>query len=208
MPGFEEVRLGQLLAAEPLAGVRQQEPHGTATMPYVTATRISGGPAFIDSEPEDRTQAVPPGRTTWPGDILLASRGVERRETVPGAIVRLSQPLAYSESLVRIRIDPNRADPDYVRLFLTSKAGAARLAAVASGTTISYLRPGAVEGIKLSLPALEVQRAVAAEITAMEGRLAELQATVGTFGSLVDWTIEGIITGALTLRDIDPNAQG
>ena len=45
--------------------------------------------------------------------------------------------------------------------------------------------------------------------TPEEGRrLAELQATVGTFGSLVEWTIEGIITGALTLRDIEPNAQG
>lgn len=208
MRGFDEVRLGELLAAEPLAGVRQQEPHGTAAMPYVTASRVSGGPAFIESEPEDRTQAVPPGRTTWPGDILIAARGVERRETVPGVIVRLTQPLAYSESLVRLRIDPTRADADYVRLFLTSKAGASRLAAVASGTTISYLRPGAVEGIKLSLPALEVQRAVAAEISAIEARLAELQATVGTFESLVGWTIEGIITGALSLRDIDPNGQG
>jgi hypothetical protein len=197
---LEPIRLGELLLAETLAGVRQQEPHGDAAMPYVAATLVSGGRGAISTSPPDVTLPVPLERTAMPGDILLASRGVDRRETIPGAIVRVDDPLAYADSLIRLRVDPGRADPEYVRLYLTSRAGAATVAAAATGTTISYLRPAALEGIKLMLPPLAYQQAVAAEVVAMEAGLAELESTVDAFRSLLGLTIEGIITGTLEMR--------
>ena len=99
-----------------------------------------------------------------------------------------------------IRVDPDRADPEYVRLYLTSAVGAAALAAVATGTTITYLRPEGLAGLTLHLPALEGQRRAAVKVAALNDGLASLEATAEAYRALVVTTTEGIITGELQAR--------
>ena len=48
---------------------------------------------------------------------------------------------------MRLRVDPSRLDPDYLRLFLTSREGHVALAAITTGTTISNVRPEALSGL-------------------------------------------------------------
>ena len=49
--GFEEVRLGELLAVEPQPGIRQQSDGGDEATPYVTTGAVSQGPSALSALP-------------------------------------------------------------------------------------------------------------------------------------------------------------
>jgi hypothetical protein len=197
---FAEVRLGDVLAAVPVTGVRQDSEGDEGGVPFVTTTLVSAGVGALTVVPDERTRLPAKGRTASFGDILLVCRGIERRPTVPGAILRVDAELAFSESLVLIRVDAERADPDYVRLYLTSELGATGLVAATTGTTISYLRPEGLMSVRLRLPPLEDQHLVAAKLGAMQDQLAKLEETVGALQGLVSTAREGMIAGILRPR--------
>jgi Restriction endonuclease S subunits len=197
---FPEVRLGDLLASVPLTGVRQDNEAEAGGMPYVTTSMVTADTISISSLPDERTGRDARGRTASFGDILLVCRGIERRRTVPGVIVRIDEELAFSESLMRIRVNPDQADPEYIRLFLTSELGATALVAAVTGTTISYLRPDGLMSVRLALPPLDEQHLIAAKLGALQGQLAKLEGTVTTFKDLVSTAREGMIAGSLRAR--------
>lgn len=197
---FEEVRLGDVLAEAPFTGVRQDSEGDDVGVPFVTTNLVTAAGGAITTVPEERTRRNTKGRSASFGDILLVCRGIERRPTVPGAIVRVNEELAFSESLMLVRIDPERADPDYVRHYLTSELGATGLVAATTGTTISYLRPEGLMSVRLRLPPLEDQHLVAAKLGAMQDRLAKLEETVGALQDLVSTAREGMIAGILRPR--------
>jgi hypothetical protein len=181
--------------------VRQDSDDGDM-IPYVT-TGLVAAKAVIDQPPPEETRRAPKGRWASFGDILLQCRGIERRARVPAAMVRLDDDLAFAESLILVRIDPTRADPDYIRLYLASEVAGAALAAAATGTTISYLRPEALTGLRLSLPGLEVQREIAAKVTGMQANLRTIETTAATFRDLIDVASEGLLTGSLRISAIE-----
>ena len=198
---FSEVRLGDLLSAEPFTGIRQ-DAEGADLISYVT-TGLVAAIDVIDQRPTDQTRRVPKGRWASFGDILLQCRGIERRTRVPAAIVRLDEELAFAESLILVRIDPAIAHPDYLRLYLSSEVAGAALAASATGTTISYLRPEALAGVRLRLPALEAQIEIASKLAGMQANLRAIETTAATFRDLIAAATEGLLTGSLRIRALD-----
>lgn len=206
-PIFREVRLGDLLAYEPFTGVRQDKEGSGPEVPFVPTSMVTTGGSVISGLPVERTRGQAKGRLASSGDILLVCRGIERHKTVPAALVTVEQDLAFSESLILLRVDPKRADPAYVRLYLTSERAAPALAAAATGTTISYLRPDSLIGTALRLPPIEDQTRIVASLSALQEQLATLEATVGTFRDLVATVHEGMIAGTLRPRSSGPGGR-
>lgn len=202
---FSEVRLGDLLSSEPYTGVRQDsddDGDGGGMIPYVT-TGLVAAKDVVDQPPTESTRRGSKGRWASFGDILLQCRGIERRARVPAAIVKLDEDLAFTESLILVRVDPTRADPDYIRLYLASEVAGAALAAVATGTTITYLRPEALTGLKLRLPSLEAQHEIAAKLAGMHAHLRTIYTTAATFRDLISVASEGLLAGTLRISAIE-----
>ena len=195
-----EVRLGDLLTTSPFTGARQGVDGGAAGIPFVSTSLVTSGDGAIVRAPAERTARASGRRLAARGDILLVTRGVERRSTVPASVVEVDEPLAFAESLVLLRVDPREADPHYLRLYLTSAAGATALSAIATGTTISYLRPEALVGLTLMLPPIDEQVRAAAKVQALSAGLARLDATVEAYRALVAATTEGMVAGVLRVR--------
>ena len=96
---------------------------------------------------------------------------------------------------MRLRVDPSRLDPDYLRLFLTSREGHVVLAAITTGTTISNVRPEALSDLEVPLPDLEIQHQIVAAAEAAERTVAELDAFSRRMRELSDTFHEGLISG-------------
>lgn len=195
-------RLGDVLIAEPRAGVRQDSgKEGGESLPFVTTRLVSAGAGYLESVPEETTQADVRDRIATRGDILLVSRGIDHAGAIRCATVRFDADVAYSESLMRLRVDRSRADPDFIRMFLTSRRGRAVLAAVSTGTVIANLRAAALVEVKVPLPPLEEQRRVVSAVAGLERAVAGLSRAHADADALFDSVREGIASGMYVVRD-------
>ena len=87
--------------------------------------------------------------------------------------MRFDIPAAFSEGLTRLRVDQNRVDPDYLRLYLTLRRVTAALTGAATGSVIGNLRRDALKEGDVYLPDLETQKRLAETMTAVESHLTE-----------------------------------
>ena len=144
-------------------------------------------------------------RLTQPGDLLLTSRGIDDRRPTRCAIVLVDKPMAYSESLMLLRVQEDRLDPRYLSLFLTSQEGHMALAAVTSGTTISNIRPDALADLLIPLPDLPVQREIASTADMAEGVVSQLDAFSERMRDLSKTLQEGLISGVFRTSNRTPS---
>ncbi len=196
-PGFAYRRLGELLDAEPLPGTRQRQDGEGDPTPYVTTGMVTHNGPVLRDLPTDRTFGEVSDRVARNGDVLLMTRGIERYTSVPCATVKFDVPAAFSNSLIRLRVDQSRLDPDYLRMYLTSRRGSAALIAAATGSVISNLRRDALQEVEIHLPDIATQKAVAAGIAAIETHMAKVEDALTALSDLHDTTREGLIAGIL-----------
>jgi len=196
--GYESRRLGDLLALEPASGVgRTDEGEGEA-IPYVTTEAVSQGPPVLQRLPAATTVGNVRGRYAERGDLLLVARGVERLDTVPCAKVEFEGRAAYSQSLIRLRVNDEYVDPDYLRLYLSSRRGSAALAAAATGSVISNLRREALSDVEIQVPDLETQRQMVRELKSIEKAMGQMTGAVEAMENLYDTFRESLAAGSLS----------
>lgn len=188
-------RLGDLLTAAPRAGSRHDPEGDGKRVPFIETEAVDNTGRPIRDKPKKVTRGRVGSRTTEPGDVLLTSRGVDEERAPRAAVIECEEPLAYSESLMRLRPDRQLVDPHYLRLFLTSHEGHMALAAVASGTTISNLRADAIEHIEIPLPDLNTQRQIAEAARTAEAAVEELDAFADRMRAVSETLHEGLISG-------------
>ncbi|MFG1690568.1 restriction endonuclease subunit S [Gemmatimonadota bacterium] len=117
--------------------------------------------------------------------------------------IRFREEAAYSQSLVRLRINPERANPDFIRLFLTSRQGRKALVAVSSGSVISNLRPEALREIEIPLPPMETQQQIVQEMLEVEAQIAEFEDYLDQVKDIHDTLREGLASGMVELKQED-----
>jgi len=200
-PGFAYRRLGELLDAEPMPGIRQHQDSGGNPTPYVTTGMVTQGGPVLSERPSERTFGDVRDRVVRRGDVLLLTRGIESYTTVPCSTVKFDLPAAFSNLLIRLRVDQSRLDPDYLRLYLTSRRGSAALAGAATGSVISNLRRDALQQVEVHLPDLATQKAVVAGMTAIETHVATVEDALKALVELHDTVREGFMAGILGLED-------
>ena len=192
---WKPARLGDLLTEKLRTGSRHDPKGEGERVPFVETEAVDKTGRPIRDKPKKITRGRVGSRTTEPGDVLLTSRGVDEHRAPRASVVEYDEPLAYSESLMRLRPNRQLVDPDYLRLFLTSHEGHMALAAIASGTTISNLRGEALEHIEIPLPDLEGQSRIVASLRAAEDTVEELDAFSERMRALSETLHEGLISG-------------
>lgn len=102
------------------------------------------------------------------GDILFA------REAPVGPVVSIPAGgnVAAGQRTMLLRTDPEKADSDFLRLYLSAPITQARILALAHGSTTPHLRVADVRSFPVNLPTLNEQKAIAAVLCALEDKIA------------------------------------
>ena len=190
------VRLAEILTAAPCTGMRQEEEKEGPAIPYIQSRLVSSGVGHIDALPVTVTRGQTRGRLATRGDLLLTSRGIEPGGPVGCATVRFDGEAAFSASLMRLRVDDARVEPDYLRLYLTSRLGRATLVAVTTGNVIANLRGSALAEVRIPLPPLAAQRAIISAMAQVEDGIARFSAVMKDANELFDTMREAVADGS------------
>jgi type I restriction enzyme M protein len=197
------VRIGDVLRDKPRTGSRHDPKGDGPEIPYILSKLVSGGPGRLVKLPRELTRGKAMGRVVSRGDVLLASRGIDAESRIACAVVDFAGEAAYAESLMRLSPRSDTLDPDYLRLFLTSRQGRTALAAATTGSVIANLRAEALMEIKMPLPDPASQRAIVASMRRIENSLTELRVLLTTARHVHDTLREGIVSGHFA-----PSASG
>jgi type I restriction-modification system DNA methylase subunit len=189
------VRIGDVLLDKPRTGSRHDPKGDGPEIPYILSRLVSGGSGRLVKLPKEVTRGKTTGRAVARGDVLLASRGIDAESRITCAVVDFDGEAAYAESLMRLSPRPDTMEPDYLRLFLTSRQGRTALAAATTGSVIANLRAEALMEIKMPLPDLASQRAIVASMRRIENSLTELQRLFAAARHVHDTLREGIVSG-------------
>ncbi|WP_420615958.1 hypothetical protein [Candidatus Palauibacter sp.] len=110
--------------------------------------------------------------------------------------------------MTQVRLDPSRAVPHYVRLYLTSEQGSAALVAASSGTVVSTLKPSSLAEIEIRLPSLSDQKAIVEVTAGLEEQMAKVKALHETLRASHEILREALINGVLEVSSHPKAASG
>jgi hypothetical protein len=160
------------LVSDVATGIRREGEEGQG-LPFVATGAVSAGLPWLDRAPTETTTVDPRGRVVREGDLLLVARGIDTKRPIRCAKVVFDSSAAFAESLVRLRPNTAFVDPDYLRLFLTSRLGQQALSSVATGTVITNLPQRSLLQAQIRLPSLPDQRSIAADVAPLERVIVE-----------------------------------
>lgn len=103
-----------------------------------------------------------------PGDILFA------REAPVGPVVAIPEGgnVAAGQRTMLFRVDPTKANSDFLRLYLSAPETQARILSLAHGSTTPHLRVADVRSFEVELPPIDEQHAIAEVLGALDDKIA------------------------------------
>lgn len=102
------------------------------------------------------------------GDLLFGRRSLVLEGSGKCSIVEDVGECVFESSLIRVRLDPDRGDPDYFFAFFSSPQGRARVLSIASQTAVSGIRGSDLARLPVPAPPIHVQRAVGGTIRSFD----------------------------------------
>jgi restriction endonuclease S subunit len=188
------VRLGDLLVEAPQRGLNLAKNGLPGAIPFIETSHISAGTAVLRDAPATFTLDDHKGRLTRNGDLLLTARGLgPDRQTACGR-VQFDEPAAFAESLVLLRPNPELVEPDYLRIFLTSRQGRSAIMRAVSGSVITNLRPRLLADVEIRTPTKDIQHAITKSLRTVETALEEIERMEVKVAALYDTLREGLIS--------------
>ena len=126
---------------------------GSAICYFITPSNLQAdGVLLPDSKSVIARADLEDQFTLKPGDILLTTFTTGAQNRVVMVPKDIPEPMTFNDSLIRIRVDPQRADSRAVFVFLQSDTGQRILRLMASGMVIARLTERDVAGMQVFLP--------------------------------------------------------
>ncbi len=140
------------------------------------------------------------------GDLLFVrTNGV--RENVGRCAVYLGSPARslFASYLIRARLVPDRALPDFVQLFTETNAGRASFTGRASGAADGKfnINTQTIRSTILPLPPLPEQREIAAQLAAVDAKLAAEESRRAALAALFQSLLHHLMTGQVRLPEFE-----
>lgn len=103
------------------------------------------------------------------GDLLFGRRSLVEAGAGKCSIVRnVPDPITFESSIIRVRLDPEKADPLFYYYWLKSSRGRGRVLSIVTGTNVKGIRGTDLLNIMVPQPALEIQRRIASILSAYD----------------------------------------
>lgn len=170
--GWEHVSLGELLT-QPLSNGRSV-PTAIGGFPVLRLTAIRDGSVDLSaSKSGDWTAAEANKYLVQEGDFLVArGNGTLQLVGQGGLVGTVGAPVAFPDTMIRVRVDPERISTHYLRHLWSSPDVRRQVERRARTTAGIYkINQKDLAAIQVPLPSLEEQRHIVATIEAHLGRL-------------------------------------
>lgn len=109
-----------------------------------------------------------------PGDVILSIRGTSSKVVVIPDNDLFRNKLVYSSNFIRIRVNPAKANPYFIKIFLESPLGKYLLEFNQTGTVSTVLSHKHIRALPISVPPIEKQEEIANLILKAEKKYEEI----------------------------------
>ncbi len=157
---YEWVELGEIILDKPQYGSVARKVPYDGKVRYVRITDLTDRGELKPDDPVSPS-VIQPDRFLEPGDLLIARSGSVGRTYLHGNLLGTYQ---YAGYLIRFRIDPTKALPEYVFHISKSDSWWEWIVSNSKTGTLTNINAKQYSSFRLPLPPLEVQREIVAEI--------------------------------------------
>jgi type I restriction enzyme S subunit len=199
---WEVKRFGKLYAEPSRNGVyKSAEFQGRGTR--IVNMGEMFGLDFISDQEMSRVSLTPKEIATSglrDGDLLFG-----RRSVVPAGAGKCSlvmkplEPLIFESSIIRARLEHAEANPLFYYYFFASPAGRSLMGIIISGTNVKGIRGSELRELKIPLPPLPEQRAIATALSDVDALLAALDRLIAKQRDLKQAAMQQLLTGQTRL---------
>ncbi|MGH1449663.1 MAG: restriction endonuclease subunit S [Pseudomonadaceae bacterium] len=164
---------------------------------------------------KDRVQASNAELKNWgleEGDLLFARRSIVLEGS--GRCTRigsLNEPHLFESSMIRVRLDSNRASPEYLHFMFDSVGMRAQVLSTTKTVTISGIDSGQLKGLRMAVPSKSEQENIAAYLLFRVEAFDEAERLAMETTSLLQERrsalISAVVTGKIDVRDWQPPAS-
>jgi hypothetical protein len=201
----EEVRLGDVLASELIRGVPVRPQQPSIRLPVVKIGDILQSSGRLRALPDRDAEPVLEGHTIERNDILLGMKpGSDPRDhgrIVKVVIADFDGLAGLGPHMTRLRPYAGAVDPQYLWLLLNSPVMSEALCAMVDAPPLLGIRPSTLQDLRIQLPPLEVQQALATAALQTETAKAHLESALGAIVALEAAVGDAIAHGVLGVRE-------
>ena len=157
---YEWVKLGDIILSDPQYGSVARKVPYDGKVRYVRITDLTNQG---DLKPENPVSpsVIQPEHFLEPGDLLIARSGSVGRTYLHGSLPGTYQ---YAGYLIRFRIDPSKALPEYVFHISQSDSWREQIASNSKTGTLTNINAKQYASFRFPLPPLAVQREIVEEV--------------------------------------------
>ena len=174
---YEWVELGEIILGKPQYGSVARKVPYDGKVRYVRITDLTDRGELKPDDPVSPS-VIQPDRFLEPGDLLIARSGSVGRTYLHGNLLGTYQ---YAGYLIRFRIDPTKALPEYVFHISKSDSWWEWIVSNSKTGTLTNINAKQYSSFRLPLPPLEVQREIVAEIEGYQKVLDGARDQIGRF---------------------------
>ena len=174
---YEWVELGEIILGKPQYGSVAHKVPYDGKVRYVRITDLTDRGELKPDDPVSPS-VIQPDRFLEPGDLLIARSGSVGRTYLHGNLLGTYQ---YAGYLIRFRIDPTKALPEYVFHISKSDSWWEWIVSNSKTGTLTNINAKQYSSFRLPLPPLEVQREIVAEIEGYQKVIDGARDQIGRF---------------------------
>jgi len=180
---WTQVRLQDLLAEPTRNGIHKGVDWQGRGTPLIKMGEVYSA-EYIGNAPRDLVELTPAEMerlSVRDGDLLfcrtsLVADGVGRCALVQG----LTTKSAFASNLIRVRIDPMKADTQYIHWLFRSPEGQELRRSIARGTSVTTITGPDLASLSFHLPPIGEQRAIAGVLGALDDKIESNRRIVAT----------------------------
>jgi type I restriction enzyme S subunit len=132
-----------------------------------------------------------------PGDILVCRTNGSRDLVGRAAVFEAEGEYVFASYLIRIRVDPDRADPKFVSAFMNSPQGRDQILRVVRTSAGQYnLNSTAIKNLRLPLPSLAEQHAAVERLERVDAAVGRLLSQHGEARTTLDLALSSLLDAA------------
>lgn len=175
------------LVGGPFGSTLGSRDYTEAGVPVIRGTnldqgRFVGGDFVYVSEAKVRDELA--RNVAEPGDLVFTQRGTLGQVAVVGS--GGTKRFVVSQSQMRLRVDPGRADAMFVYYACSTEGFRKQIADHAIATGVPHINLGILSRLTVPLPPLEEQRAIADVLSALDDKIAANSAADATSDMLIE----------------------
>lgn len=200
---FEEKALGELLLESPRNGLTKPKAIRGKGTKMVGMGELFAYP-HIKAEEMER---VPVTKTEMKNyclqnyDLLFARQSLVLEGAGKCSIIEeISEPTVFESHLIRVRIDEQMADPHFVFYWFNSSTGRQVLLSLISRVAAAGVRSSELVKIKMPLPPIDEQHAIADALSDMDALIDSLEKLIAKKQAIKQGAMQELLTGRRRLK--------